>query len=50
MQINECHKQGKQNSHDHKPDKVTVPVTYPDTRYPKTDIANPSDENVIRAK
>lgn len=50
MQVNRCHKQDKQNSSKNKPNKVTVPATYPDTRYPKTNIANPSDENVIRAK
>ena len=50
MQINDNNKKNTQNSRDNKPDKITVPVTYPDTRYPKTNIANPSDENVIRAK
>ena len=32
------------------PNRVTIPVTYPDTRYPKTNTAKPSDKNVIRAK
>lgn len=50
MQINDNNRENKQNSRNNKPDKITVPATYPDTRYPKTNIANPSDENVIRAK
>ena len=33
-----------------KPDKITLPITYPNERYPETNIAKPSDKNVEIAK
>lgn len=32
------------------PDKITVPISYPDARYIKTNTACPSLKNVIHAK
>ena len=40
----------KINKHPKKPDKVTIAISYPNTRFKKTNIARPSDENVEIAK
>lgn len=32
------------------PDKVTIPISYPDARFTRTNIACPSMKNVIYAK
>lgn len=33
-----------------KPDKITLPITYPNTRAPETNVAKPSESNVEIAK
>lgn len=37
----------KKNKH---PDKITIPISYPNSRFPATNIAKPSDQNVEYAK
>ena len=44
---------GDENAHPHKFDDtngITIPITYPDRRSKKAQVAIPSEENVIRAK
>lgn len=43
-------KQNFDKQSDKKPDKLTQPAIYPDTRYKDSKAANPSDENVDRAR
>ncbi len=44
------HKDNKKDKNDNLPNKIVVPIVYPDERYEKTNTAKPSLANVLQSK